>query len=488
MHLAKLVTTLQAFDDSGLVRLRDYVNAPFFKVPRCAVVLMNYLYPLHPKFSERKVNVEAISRLGENLSTAAKQSWAATKILDAVDNLLAYEHWQKNPYSVRGDTLSGLKGKHLYEEFDRQYASAMKALNGPDGYNVEILSQRHLLIESAANGFDAKLKRCGNHDLEPVLKSLDEYYALKKLRYLVEIMERHRIFGTLNKKENVFPLLDILKPYTNEAHPYVYLFVHIFLMLDADTYEDSKGPYQVIKEYVAKHSEGAISENLKDAMIWCINFTLKWYNKGEEEAGEEYLWWMDLRMKKNLLLQDEKILPVTFRNIVSIAAISKNNPDWMKQFIERYAPLLPDTHREPALSFAYGLYAFKRGRYKEAVRHLMVAQAGKEVIFDCMIRRWQFMAHYNYDSQETETLLNHLASFEKYLTRHVKPMSNIKLAYDKFINYSQQLVKFAPYETGETLWLTLQAEEYFPGKPWLVRQFEAKLPTAKVKQHSVKVR
>ena len=79
MHLAKLVRTLQALDTPTLIRVKEYINSPFFKVPRCGVVLMNYMYQQHPKFSERKVNVEAISTLGESLNTSAKQSWAATK-------------------------------------------------------------------------------------------------------------------------------------------------------------------------------------------------------------------------------------------------------------------------------------------------------------------------------------------------------------------------------------------------------------------------
>lgn len=488
MHLEKLVTTLQAFNGFDLARLRKYVNAPYFKMPRCSVILLNYLYPLHPKFSERKVNEEAIAQLDENLSTAAKQSWAATKILGAIDNMLAYEQWQQNPQEVLRYTLSGLKEKHLFAEFKRQYVAAQAALDRPEGHDFETLFQRHLLTEASLNGFDAKLKRSCQNDLEPVLKTLDEFYALKKLRYMVELMERQRIFGSSYKQETVFPLLDILKPYTNESHPYVYLFVHVFLMLNADTYEDSKGPYEVIKQYAETHSEGGLSKSLVEAMGLCINFTLKWYNKGHEEAGDEYLWWIDLRMKKNRLLENEKMLPVTFRNIVSIATISKNNPDWMKRFIERYAPLLPDTHREASQSFANGLYAYKRGRYKEAIRYFMVAQAGEEAIFNCMIRRWQFMALYNCDNQETETLLNHLSSFEKFLIRHAKPVANIKQIYEKFIHYCQQLVKVAPHEIGEPLLLTLQAEEHFPGKPWLVRQFEAKLPTARAKRHQVNSR
>jgi hypothetical protein len=446
------------------------------------------MYQHHPKFSERKINVEAISTLGESLSTGIKQSWAASKLLDAVDNFLAYEQWQRNPIEVLRYTLNGLKEIHLFEEFDKQYNAAQKDLDTKIGKDIEDFFQRHLLTEASLNGFDAKLKRTNKNDLTPVLQTLDEFYALKKLRYLCEVMERQRIFGSRYKTETVFHLLDILRPYTNEEHPYVYLFVHVFLMLNADTYEESTGPYQVIKDFASKHSEGVLSQSLIEAIAFCMNYASRWYNKGYEDAGDEYLWWIDLKMKKNLLLENGKILPVSFRNIVSIAAISKNNPDWMKRFIECYSPLLPESHRDANQNFAYGLYAYKRGKYKEAVRHFMTAQAGEEVTFNCMIRRWQFMCLYNYDAQDTETLFNHLSSFEKYLLRHTKQLAGSKPVFEKFIRYSEQLVRFSPVEVGETYLLTLSSEEHFPGKPWLVQQFDNKLQTARVRNARVKLR
>ena len=98
------------------------------------------------------------------------------------------------------------------------------------------------------------------------------------------------------------------------------------------------------------------------------------------------------------------------------------------------------------------------------------------------------MALYNFDSQDTEILLNHLSSFEKYLQRHTKQIASVKQVYDKYIDYCQQLIRLSPQEIGETRMLVLTSEDHFPGKPWLVQQFEAKLQTARVRIPQVKVR
>jgi hypothetical protein len=481
MHLAKLVNTLQRFDTTGLLRLKEYVNSPYFKVPKASVNLFNYFYELHPVFPQRKTTPEVIGEKFDNLSTPSKQNAAGSRLLDSIDSFVALEAWQRNPYEVKRQALSGLKEMHRFDEFDKEYSKTYQELTESPEQDIDTFFQKHLLAELSLNGFDTKLKRTNKNDLGPVLKTLDEFYALKKLRYLCDILERQRIFGTQYQKQDVFPLLDILKPYTNEQNSYVFLFVHVYLMLSADTYEESTGPYNIIKEFTATKSEGVLPQSLIECITFCMNYALRWYNKGLETAGDEYLWWIDLKMKKNLLLENGKMTPISFRNICSIATISKNNADWLNLFISRYATMLPDSHREANEAFAKGLHQYKLGRYKEATRCFMLAQAGDEITFNCIIRRWQFMSMYNFEAGDIDTLTNHLSSFDKYLQRHAKHVASIRTAFDTFIHYSNQLMQASPYDIGETFFIALENENHFPGKTWLLQQFEAKAQKSRVK-------
>lgn len=296
MHLSKLVTTLQALDETTFKSLRDYVHSPYFKVPTGSVTLFDYLYPLYPDFTEKKVNPDSIGAKAQNLSTPAKQSRAGSELLEAVEEFLAVEQWPKNQ---RAHTFNKLQAFQRFQlpQFAKSYESEMELLQNNSEQDINTFFYRHLLIELSFNGFDAKMNRTSQNDLKPVIQSLDEFAALKKLRYLCEALSRKQILGISYNEEPVKDLLKILEPNTNEHYPYVYLFVNVYRMMEETAYADSDVYYQFIKQFADKQDFDKSPQSLTEITTYTINHCLKWYNKGYETAGDEYLWWMEWKMK-----------------------------------------------------------------------------------------------------------------------------------------------------------------------------------------------
>ncbi len=470
MHFSKLINLLQSFDTPRLMRLKEYVHSPYFKVPLSSVNLFDYLYSISPDYTEKKVNPEAIGYRYSNLSTFAKQIFAGSHLLYAIENFIAQEDWQKSPTGVNFHRLRGYKELNLPQKFDKEYEKALEPLYNHPEADIDVFYQKHLFTELSFNGFDARANRVEKNDLRPVLQTLDEFYALKKLRYLCDMLIRQKFFGTPYNGEHIAALLETLAPYKTTQYPYVYLFVHVFLMFRADTYEAAQGPYHLLRSYVEKQPNLS-SPSVMECLGYAITHCQRWYNKGYEAAGAEYLWWIGLKMKNNLLLESGQMMPVTYRNIVSIAVIDKKNPEWLERMIKVYSAYLPEEHRAANLAFAKGLYHYNRKEFIPAVRSLLEAEAGEEVIFNSVIRRWQFMCLYECDAEDTDTLFNHLTSFEKYIVRYKEKLAPAKPVFDKFIHYGHELLKARPDNAGEHLSLVLNSEPHFAGKPWLMEQF-----------------
>lgn len=305
----------------------------------------------------------------------------------------------------------------------------------------------------------------------PIVKTLDEFHALKKLRYLCEALNRKQVLGVSYTDENVPALLKVMEPYTNSKYPYPYLFVNVYRMMAADNYEDGNLYYQLIKQFAARSGP---SPSVREAMTYAVNHCLLWNNKGYDDAGNEYLWWIEWKRKHDLLLERGKLMPITFRNIISIAVINKIKPEEIEKIITIYAPYLPEEQHDTYLAFAEGLYQYVIKNYKKAVRLLLVAQAKEDVVFNSSIRRWQWMCLYECDQNDTDALFNHLLSFEKYLLRNKKELQHKTSVFESFIGYAMKLLKSSIQEMIQCNLNDLQNEEHFAGKQWLVKQFAPK--------------
>src|ERR1043165_8629904 len=476
MHLSKLVTALQSLDEDRFKRLGDYIRSPFFKVPTHSVNLFNFLEPLYPKFPEKKVTIENIAVVAQNLSTFSKQARAGSELLERIQDFMAYENWDKDQKAKRFNQVRAYNEHQLITQFNWGFEDGMKELTQDPEQDVQTFLYRHLLTELSFNGFAAKLNRTVQNDIKPVITSLDEFYALKRLRYMVEAQSRNQVLGTAYDDTQVKALLKTLEPYTNDKYPYVYLFVNVYRMMEEHVYEESDLYYRFIKQFIESDDKGPVSVSVTEVLIYAINNRLKWFNLGHTAAGDDYLWCVEWQMDRNLLLKDLKLQPITFRNIITIATINKYKVDWIDQAIKKYSQYLPEEYKDTYLNFGRGLYHYARKDHKEASRSFLSAQAKEEPIFNSIIRCWQWMSSFECDPFDTDTLLNQLLSFQKYLARNQNELRSVAKPFNQFISYSEKLVK-ATKEQAENFLLELKSEEHFPGSLWLAEQLQQKTKT-----------
>lgn len=470
MYLSKLIKVLQSFDRPQLRRLQKYTRSPYFQVYPPSADLLDYIVALHPNFSPKKITLEAIAEEYQSLENYKQQADASTRLLRTIEQFVALEEWQKNETEVTRYQLKGYKELGMHEEFTKGYEKEMEQLANDTEQNTDIFFEKHFLTELSLTGFNARMIRTAKNDIMPVVQTLDAFYALKKLRYLCEALNRQKSLGVNYHEEHVTSLLKMLQPYNNVQYPYVYLFVNVYHMLTADTYEDCDLYYQLIKQFAERKGP---TITVREAMGFAINQCLQWNNKGFAQAGNEYLWWIDWRMKHNLLLEKERLMPVTFRNIIGIAVTCQKKSEVIESLIRMYSPFLPEEHRDTYLAFANGLHQYTLKKYAKAIRYFLTAQEKEEVSFNCVIRRWQWVCLYEADPADTDTLFNQLLSFGKYLHRNQKELQHVYHPFELFTGYAEKLLKSHTRDLLENNLSELQNEEYFPGKPWIEEQFNA---------------
>lgn len=468
MHLQKLTTLLQAMDKPQFKRLRDYVHSPYFKVPYTAVELFDYLEHLHPEFSEKKLDPTFISKRVKEFPNKTKQDKAGSELVKATYDFIALYHWQKKETAALPHLVYGLKDLNLYDFSQTENEIGLKEINQCKEQNFDTFYVKHLLTETAFNGFETLLQRNAYNDISPLLQTLDEFHALKKIRYICDAISRKELLGTRQiAPATITLLLETLAPFDNEKFPYVFAFMKVYKMLTIERFYESLPYHTTIAEMAEKNTQYPLPDYLVEAIPYSINWCLKWNAKGERETLPKYLWWIDFKMNHQLLLERNQITPISFRNIVMVAVQGYRSKAWIEEFIATYSPYLPEADRPTNLAFVTGLYLHSEKKYRLARYQYLQAQAKEEPIFNAIIRRWQFMNNFEEDPQDTDTLLNELLSFEKYLHRNEAGIHQFKPMFTIFIKYATLLLKTIDKTEKQQLKEKLKTEPFFAGKDWL---------------------
>nr|MBP6731211.1 hypothetical protein [Chitinophagales bacterium] len=432
-------------------------------------LLFQYLKKQHPYYDEKKMDPAVMEKKAPALGNQKKQANAGSELLKAVEGFLAIEDfWITGNINVH--KLKAYKNHHLFDAFNKEHDHLLNEINKQFEQGIESFYERHLLTELGLNGFDVKLNRTIANDVLPVIKTLDEFYALKKLRYHCEFLNRHQVLGTPYHEDNIAYVLEVLEPFNNSTYPYAHLFLNVYKMLKTGSFEEGEKYYKTVQNFI----EGAetLSVNLREVINYLVNYCLFWNSRGYKEAGAVALWGLEMRMRYDEILEHGKIAPSDFRNIVVLAILNAKDPAWIKQFIDGYAQYLPLEQADTNKAFAEAQYFYYTKDFAKAMALFQQAQVKEEPIFNAIVRRWQFMCMYEENPGNTNVLLDFLDAYEKYLQRNTTQLHAAKEIFIKNIFYGKKLLKATDKLKRTSLVELLNAENYFPGKEWFLHQIK----------------
>lgn len=453
-----------------MAKLEAYLRSPYFETKSPVLVLFEYLKKLHPQFEEKKMDAVYMQKKVPALGDQRKQANYGSELLNATEHFLAVEDFQANTDSLNRHRLQAYKKHHLFEQFNKEHEQLLKELDKNTEQDFETFYQRHILTELALNGFDTKLNRTVTNDIHPVTETLDIFYAIKKLRYHCELLNRQRVLGTPYEEENMEYVLRVLQPLNHIGNSFVYLFANVYQMLKAESFAAGETYYQPLRKFAEENNKEALSPSIKEIINYTVNHCHYWNNRGYKQAGSEALWWLELKIKHGILLEHSRIPPSDFRNIVALAILNQKDEKWIMQFIGTYSIHLPTEHAEINHAFALAQYHYYTKNYNKAMPMFQQALAKAEPIFNAIIRRWQFMCMYEQDSSNTDLLFDFQIAYEKYIQRYSTSFHKSKDLFTKNILYSKKLLKATDRKTRKELAEELNNESYFTGKEWLVKQ------------------
>lgn len=481
MRFEKVLVRLKELDTPTRKRFRKYLHSPYFNVPYQAKELYEYLLTIHWSFSAKSLSKEAIAHSHPKLKSTSQQDKGGTYLLKSLIDFLAYENMISDKASTNISKLQALKNKHWFDLFELKYSEAVEYHSKQSNASLEHFEIMHKLTELKHNGFAARLNHSLSNDIEPVVKSLDLYYAVKKMRYLCEKVNRKRVLGINYDEKEGEPLIALLEQNIYSQNSYVSLFTNAFRMLKAKSYEESIIYSAVIKNHVQKRSRQHIDQSIKEVVKYTRIHCVHWSNRGIKPAGKEYLWWAHYELKNNLLTDKKLISPVTFINIISAAAQTDNPTQSIRTWKNKLAHYLPVEKKKSHIDFADGVIAFASSDFAEAFGKFKEAEAKNQVVFNCILRRWQIISSFE-NAPYNIGLSALLAAFNQYIKRSEELPAHHKESLSLFTSYCGKMLQTPLKNRQEILLGQIQAEDFFPGKDWMIQKLE---PASRKKRGNV---
>lgn len=467
MYSSKLVDVFYSLNKSQHRALRKFVRSPFFNKRLDVIELCDHMYQtsLVNRDALRKEIVFSKLFPKEQYSTD-RVDYAMSFLNKLIEQFLIYQNATREKLDQQIALLEEYRHMGLKKHFNQVLHSADKSLKKYHHRNIPY-HEKAFEIEVERYQFLAKEQRLANKNLQELSGKLDVLFLSRKLKDGCRLLAHQAVA----KQAYDFGLLNALLPYI-EATPH--LLEHSSIALYYYYYQaathsvDSEEYYRQFKQLFVQEAEARFEEEeVRDLYTLALNYCVRRINLSSANYQEELFGWYQMGLESKLLLEDGRLNPFRFNNIIKLA-LRIDKIKWAEAFIKDSRELLDPTHRSMYVHNAYCMLFFARGHYEETLRHLQRVEY--KDLFIALDSKVLLIKVY-YHLEEYEALENYIGTVKKFLQRK-DILAYHREHYKSFIRMVQKLIRLPPFDKAACAKLRKEVEQtdQLLERTWLLEQ------------------
>lgn len=321
--------------------------------------------------------------------------------------------------------------------------------------------------EEIAHQFNARQhSRLAKLDYTGLLKSLDQFYFVRKLQLQCELINLKNV---LNKEFNVVlidPICEFIVSNSFLSSPLIEIYYYILITLKG-TPEESVLAYENIIAVTNENRNKLAVEDLNNIYQYAKNFCIRKINSGEDKYRMILFDLYKSILKNKRLMKHDYLSPWEFKNIVTLGLRLKEG-EWVKNFISGFINHLPPQERKNALTYNTAMFYYYMKNYKFVLKYL------QEVEFTDLYYQLDsksILLKVYFETDEQEPLLHHIAAFKIFLLRN-KNISAYQLSiYKNFIKYSLKIFRAGSNSKKlEALRTEISSSANISDRNWLIER------------------
>ncbi|MBV6652796.1 MAG: hypothetical protein KI786_03520, partial [Mameliella sp.] len=358
-------------------------------------------------------------------------------LLKVAENWLIWKRLQEDPVLAVQIKAEELVKRHLEKHY-RQADRKANQLLDTKPYKPGDLLRRHQLLDLAEQQFFQQNTRKPTPFLQGASDKLDDFYCLKKLQYICEMLNRQRLIQQSFESTLIEPVVAFLSGQDLSKKPAHQLYLYLYYMLSAPA-----DHHETFFKYVALfQSESATMshEIARPLLYYAINYCIGRIREGERSFAAHLLSLYQQGIDEKILLEEKQISPWTYKNMVKLG-LNLKRYDWVEEFVKAYSDYLPKAEQRDALHYNLAELYFFQNKYEAALEQLREVEF-TDIHYNLGSRT--LLAKIHYEEGTWDALDASLKAFQVFLRRNRSISTKVKTPYTNFIKMLSALVRHLP--------------------------------------------
>ena len=466
MQKSKLFEFISKLEEEQWDRLNLFLKSPYFNSRPEVTRLYEFLYKNYLKSGTKDLTKEeAHAFIFPNTPfDNQKIRHLMSYLKNQIESFFVIEKLQQNPIQKKLLVLDSLLDMYPIEKsYSYNFNGATSSLKEQKKRDSTFYENTQKLYDIADKNFLLKRQRKNDNNLQYASNALDQYYVLKKLKYLCSMRSRERI---LSANYTIYYLDEISKWRDSEilkSVPLVQIYFSILNMLQKDYLVEE---FSELQQLIQKHKSEIAKDEMQEVFQYLINFCLASLRKGKDEFVDEALNLYITGIEDEILLKNGFLSPWTYTNVVKLA-LRKEKFDWIHQFLYQNKKRLPKPVRTNVLNYNLAEVHFYKKEFNEALMRLREVEFD-DLTFNLTIR--VMLAKIYFEQKDHEVLRSLLTSFIIYLKRSKKISTELKQTNLNFCKFLKRIMKTKNSSKLVDLEKEIKSCELLTDRSWLLKK------------------
>lgn len=478
MHNSKLLQVFKSFSDKEFKDFHKYLQ---YQVEKDNNIFLLFEIIKDNQNDFNSIKLEKAKVFKALFGAKKYQDIKVRELMSALgkqaEQFLILEEQKGRDFYNQIALLKQFRKRDLSKQFTQQIKTLESIIEKDPFLNTENHKREFLLADEKNNFFEKQQIRAYDEAISLKNENFDKYYYSTKLKNLCELINRNNILNAEYKTTLADDVIEIVKHNKNVLLdvPAIHCYFEIYHLLKTDNnVEQFNKTFNILNQYQKSFTEG----ELKSMYAYLLNYCIQHVNKGIVGFTPKLFELQKLLLQNKVLLENNQLSHISYRNIVSIA-IKLKEYEWAEKFIDDYKDLVSENYKENAYNLSKSNLFYAQENYSETI-YLLNQVEFTDVYYACFAKVTLLKAYYAL--KEMETLDYFVSSFQLYLKRNKEVSINFKKSSENFLKHFKKLMlilKQLDFKENDkiekkikALKTNLSQEKIMANKAWLLEEID----------------